>query len=88
MPYNNNLNFERFISLKNFKIKNSLSKKKFNISIKTAKENINLKRNVFYSFNKKFKLNFKLSELKRYKKFKRIIIIGMGGSILGAQAIN
>ncbi len=88
MPYNNNLNFERFISLKDFKIKNSLNKKKFNISIKTAKENINLKRNVFHSFNKKFKLNFKLSELKRYKKFKRIIIIGMGGSILGAQAIN
>ena len=87
MPYNNNLNFERFIS-KDFKIKNSLNKKNFNISIKTAKENINFKRNVFYSFNKKFKLNFKLSELKKYKKFKRIILIGMGGSILGAQAIN
>ena len=88
MPYNNNLNFKRFISSKDFKIKNSLDKKNFNISIKTAKENINLKRNVFHSFNKKFKLNFKLSELKKYKKFKRIIIIGMGGSILGAQAIN
>ena len=88
MPYNNNLNFKRFISSKDFKIKNSLDKKNFNISIKTAKENINLKRNVFHSFNKKFKLNFKLSELKKYKRFKRIIIIGMGGSILGAQAIN
>ena len=38
--------------------------------------------------NKNFKFNFKLNELKKFKKFKTIAIIGMGGSILGAEAIE
>ena len=83
-----NLSFERFIFTNDLKINKSFNKKSFNNSFKTAKENINLKKNVFSTFNKKFKLNFKLSELQKYKKFKRIIAIGMGGSILGAQAIE
>ena len=43
---------------------------------------------MFYSFSKNFKMSFNFTELKRYKKFKRIITIGLGGSILGTQAIN
>ena len=78
---NNNLKFERFISADNFKNKKKLGNETFNNSIKKAKENINFKKNVFHSFNKSFKLNFTFSELKQYKKFK-IILIGMGGSIL------
>ncbi len=85
---NNNLKFERFISADNLKNKKKLGNETFNNSIKNAKENINFKKNVFHSFNKSFKLNFTFSELKQYKKFKRIILIGMGGSILGTQAIN
>ena len=34
-----------------------------------------------------FKFNFNSTDLKRFKKFKTIAMIGMGGSILGAQAI-
>ena len=45
-------------------------------------------KSMFYSFSKDFKMNFSFAELKRYKKFKRIITIGLGGSILGAQAVN
>ena len=37
--------------------------------------------------SKNFKLNFKLNELKKFKKFKTIALIGMGGSILGSEAI-
>ena len=37
--------------------------------------------------NKNFKFNFKLSDLKRFKKFQKIALIGMGGSILGTEAI-
>ena len=33
----------------------------------------------------KSKYNFNLNQVKKYKKFKTIIIIGMGGSILGAK---
>ena len=37
--------------------------------------------------NTKFKFNFKIKELKRFKKFHTVALIGMGGSILGAAAI-
>ena len=37
--------------------------------------------------NDKFRFNFKINDLKKFKKFKTIAIIGMGGSILGAEAI-
>ncbi len=37
--------------------------------------------------NKNFKLNFKIKDLNKFKKFKNLAIIGMGGSILGAEAI-
>ena len=33
------------------------------------------------------KYNFNLNKIKKYKKFKTIIIIGMGGSILEPKAI-
>ncbi len=49
---------------------------------------VNLENNLFSMFNKNFKFNFKFKELKRFKKFKTIAIIGMGGSILGANAIS
>ena len=38
--------------------------------------------------NKDFTFNFKLRDLHKFKKFKTIAIIGMGGSILGAEAIH
>ena len=37
--------------------------------------------------NKNYKFNFKLRDLNKFKKFKKIAIIGMGGSILGTEAI-
>ena len=37
--------------------------------------------------NSNFRLNLKIQELNKFKKFKKIVIIGMGGSILGAEAI-
>ena len=36
----------------------------------------------------RFKLNFKNKDLNKFKKFKTIVIIGMGGSSLGAEAIH
>ena len=37
--------------------------------------------------NKNYKFNFNLNDLKKFKKFKKIAIVGMGGSILGTEAI-
>ena len=48
---------------------------------------MNNKNKTINILDKKFSLNFKISELQKFKKFKKIAIIGMGGSILGSEAI-
>ena len=68
-----------------FKIGDSALKKKFNRLLKEIEFDLNKKRNVFQTFNKDYKINTKI--LNKFKKFKFIIIIGMGGSTLGAEAI-
>jgi glucose-6-phosphate isomerase len=45
------------------------------------------KKNTFSSLSTKFNLNFKNSELTKFNKYKSIILIGMGGSALGVEAI-
>ena len=47
-------------------------------------DNLNTTLNVL---SEKFKFNINFSHLKKFKKLKSIVIIGMGGSILGAEAI-
>lgn len=62
--------------------------RKFNrIFLNILKEKNNQK-NLYNLFNKNFKFNFNLKDLKRFKKFKTIALIGMGGSILGPKAIH
>ena len=41
----------------------------------------------FYLFNKNYKLSIKISDLKKFKKFNTIVLIGLGGSTLGSEAI-
>ena len=81
--YYNNLIPKKYLS--------SLSKKNLTRNCKNIISNIELDvdtpNNIFHSLSKKFKLNFKLSDLLKFKKFKTVAIIGMGGSILGADAI-
>ncbi len=88
MSIQSNINFERSFNNEKLKESKKIPKTNFYNSIKKIKKNIKEKKNIFNSFSKDFKLNFNLAELKRYKKFKRIITIGFGGSILGTQAIN
>ena len=68
-----------------FKTGDSALKKKFNRLLKEIEFDLNKKRNVFQTFNKDYKINTKI--LNKFKKFKFIIIIRMGGSTLGAEAI-
>ena len=51
-----------------------------NKDMKDSKKTLNV-------LNKEFKFNFKIQDLKNFKKFKKIVVIGMGGSILGTEAI-
>ena len=65
------------------KLSNSFEKefKKLNPELNKNSEYLNL-------FNKNYRFNLRLINLNKFKKFKTIVIIGMGGSILGTQAIH
>ena len=51
-----------------------------NKDIKNPKKTINV-------IDNNFKFNFKINDLKKFKRFKNIAILGMGGSVLGSKAI-
>ena len=77
---------DRNLTFKNF---NNIIKQKHKTKLSTYLKKINslewpeflkcYKKNYKYSYNKK--------NLKKYKKFNHINIVGMGGSILGTKAI-
>ena len=84
---------------KNILLKNSINKDYFKNNL-YLKDKIKLKKiikNIFNSLDnkkdtlhilsKKLELNFNKSELKKFNNYRSVILIGMGGSALGAQAI-
>ncbi len=88
MSFQQNIIFENYIPTDKFSFSKNLSRKTLNILIQKTKKSTKEKTNVFHSFSKNFKLNFNIKELQKYKRFKRIVTIGLGGSILGTQAVN
>ena len=83
-----NIYLKRSISQTNLK-KNlhTRNKIKLNKIINNIFISLDRKKDTFHSLSKKFNFSFKLSELVRFNKYKYIILIGMGGSTLGAQSI-
>ena len=51
-----------------------------NNDIKNSKKTLNI-------LHSNLKYNFKIKDLKKFRKFKKIALIGMGGSILGSKAV-
>ena len=84
---------------KNILLKNSINKNyfknnlylkdkiKLNKIIKNIFSTLDNKKDTLHILSKKFELNFNRTELKKFNNYKSVIIIGMGGSVLGAQAI-
>lgn len=72
-------NYSRDLKLNSFK--------KFEKVFKDIVKNISHQNNILNVLNKNFKFSFKKDEIKKFKKFKKIVLIGMGGSILGTEAI-
>jgi len=70
------------IFFKNFKVKKKNSKIKKNL-----KDLIGEHNNILKSLHKNYKDQFKIRNLKLYRKFKDVRIIGIGGSSLGTKAI-
>ncbi len=65
---------------------NKLSKK-FNTVFSDITREIKNPKKTLNIINSNFSFNFNFNDLRRFRKFKEIAIIGMGGSILGAEAI-
>ncbi|MDC0233483.1 glucose-6-phosphate isomerase [Candidatus Pelagibacter sp.] len=70
------------IEFKNFKLKNS-KKKIQRLFIKLINEN----NYILKSLNKSYKDSFNKTDIAKFKKYTNIVIIGIGGSILGAKTI-
>ena len=76
-------NFDLFYRKKNFK-----QNKIFNNFFKNLDKEKNFNNSFYYNFNKKYIKNVNFNKLKKFKKYKNIIIIGLGGSSLGTMAIH
>ena len=88
MKKNNKIIYQNFFQKKSidFKIKKKLDKK-FSKIINNIFNNLKKTKDIFHSLSDTFKFNFKLKDLNKFKKFNTVVIIGMGGSILGSEAI-
>ena len=61
--------------------------RKFSDIIFELNQDLNNSKKTINVLSKNFKFNFQVKDLSRFKKFKKIALIGMGGSILGSEAI-
>ena len=80
---------------KNYIKHNYINKKKiiklsknFTKIIEKVKNDIQDQEKTLNVLSKNYNFNFKIKDLQKFKKFKIVVVIGMGGSILGAKAIN
>jgi len=80
--------YKNFIQKEFFNSKNNkkINKKFFDI-LNSITFNLDSSKSSINSLSNKFKFNFKIKDLNRFKKFNTVVIIGMGGSILGSEAI-
>ena len=85
---NNNLIFRNSIQIKSHKADYKKLSKKFEKIYLDLKSDIKKKNRTLNILDKNFRFSFKINDLKKFKKYKSIAIIGMGGSILGAEAIH
>ena len=83
-----NLLYKNYIQ-KEYLKKNSLKKllKNFNQSFLEIENEVKNTKKTLSVLSNNFTFNFKKKDLDKFKKFKTISIIGMGGSILGAESI-
>ena len=84
----NKIIFKESIFLNNNEKKKYKSfSKKFDEIFSNFKSDIQNLKKTEYILNDNFKFNFNIKDLKKFEKFRTIALVGMGGSILGAEAI-
>jgi glucose-6-phosphate isomerase len=78
--------FSKNIIFKNFKLKKNIKNiKKIN---KILKKELIVSSSLLNSFKSDYKYSYKKNIINKYKNYENINLIGMGGSILGTEAIN
>ena len=85
-----NNNLEIINSFHQRKVKYNISKKlpnKFSVLLSNLNKDFNNYNKTLNVLNRKFIIDPKVKQLNKFKKYKKIAVIGMGGSILGAEAI-
>ena len=73
-----------FTNLSDYKINLKKTKKVFNSFIVDLKNN---KIPLLESYEKNYEFDFSTATVKKFTKYKNIVVIGMGGSILGTKSI-
>ena len=88
MNKNKKIIYKNFIQKEFFNSKNNkkINKKFFDI-LNSITFNLDSSKSEINSLGNKFKFNFRIKDLNRFKKFNTVVIVGMGGSILGSEAI-
>ena len=76
----------KFFFSKKFQNKKNTERKNKKI-IQIFKKLLSEKSEIIKSLNKNYSYNYTRKQLKKYKSFNNYRVIGMGGSILGTQAI-
>ncbi len=85
---NKKIIYKNFIQKKHINLNlNKNLKRKLNRSLIDIYNSQNIQKDVFHMLSKKFRLNFKEKDLKKFKRYNKIVLVGMGGSILGSEAI-
>ena len=77
--------FSKNIIFKNFELKKNI--KNIKKIKKILKKELIVSSSLLHSFSAEYKYSFGRSIIKKYKNYKNINLIGMGGSILGTEAI-
>ena len=85
---NRNLIFKNNNQIQSHKAGYKKLSKKFDKIYLGLKSDIKSKNRTLNVLDKNFKFSFKFNELQKFRKYKSIAIIGMGGSILGTEAIH
>ena len=75
------------IQVKKIHQNKKILRKKFDRIFLEIKSDIKNTKKTLNVLDDNFKFNFKFKNLKQFKKFKTIALIGMGGSILGSEAV-
>ncbi len=85
---NSKIIYKNFIQKKYLSLKQKKTfDKKYKLVFKNITKDLSSSNNIFTFFNKKINHNLKFKDITKFKKLETVVIIGMGGSSLGSEAV-